>query len=393
MPSESRVDRTLTFARLLRWLGPWTKDSDAPLDVRVEHWLVRAGRLHGLRAFDAGIRHDAPGPGVLDAYVYSPRGRAVGTYVVSPGLHFAGPDDPRFDRFCRVLAGAGFVVVAPFVPAYVDLRVIPSAVDDFETIVAASHARFRDLGRPALFSISFGSWLALEVAARRPELVDGVVTFGGYADFDAVCRFSVDGLMRTESEVIGLPHDPMNSPALFLNLLRFLDVGGDTYELECALSRMCHRTWGRMELKREGRLIPFVDDLVPEVPAHQQEFFRVACGVAPGAVALVEDALARGASELVYASPRAALERLECPVIVCHARDDDVIPYGEALKLAKALPPRAPSRLYLTGLYGHSGQGTVSARGIVTEVSALLAIAKALAAAGRLRDDFATERR
>lgn len=383
---RDELERVGPFARLLRWLGPWTSDTDAPQDVRVEHWILRRGRLHGLRAFKAGVRLDEPGPSILDAYVYSPRGRAYGTFVISPGLHFAGPDDPRFIRFCRVLSGAGFVVVAPFIPAYVDLRVVRSAVDDFEIVVEETARRFASLGRPTLFSISFGSWLALEVAARRPELVDGVITFGGYEDFEGVCRFAVTGIMRTDEGEVVLARDPLNAPALFLNLLRYLDVPGETYDLEVALSKMCHMTWGRMDLKEEGRLLPFVESLVATVPAPQRDYFRVFCGVEGGAPALVDTALARSAAVDAHASPREALQRFERPVVICHARDDDVIPYGEALRLERALRGRVPCRLHLTGLYGHSGQGTVSPRGIAAEVGALLSIAKALSDGGRLRE-------
>lgn len=379
--ASSRVG---AFTSLLRWLGPWTADARAPLGVRVERWVIRPGRLHGLRAARAGIRHDASEPGVLDAYVYFPRGNALGSFVISPGLHFAGPDDPRFDRFCRVLAGSGFVVVGPFVPAYVDLRVLPEAIDDFERVVEATALRFSSLGRPTIFSISFGSLLALEVAARRPELVDSVITFGGYASFEEVCRFSAGGRVRTESGVIQLPNDPLNRPALFLNLLPFLEVAGDTHALEHALARICHHTWGRMELKAEGRLAPFVGSVEAIVPRPQRDFFRVACGMEPGATELVEEALARGGESLRYASPERALSEIGRPVVVCHARDDDVIPYAEAIELARALGARVPARLLLTGLYGHSGQGTVSPRGLAAEATALLSIARALAYGGAL---------
>ena len=380
------MSRLRSLFEILRWLGPWTKDSVSPPGIARERWVIREGRLHGFRAAQAGVSIDAEGPSLLDAYVYTPPHPPRATYVVSPGLHFLGPDDPRFDRFCRVLSNAGFVVVAPFLPSYVDLRVAKSAVDDLEQVLVAAHERWKALGRPTLFSISFGSWPAFEVAARRPDVVDGVITFGGYADFESVARFSVDGVMHGEAGAVALPRDPLNLPAVFLNILEFIDGLGDTTALERAFREMCYRTWGKMELKVEGRLAPFVDALTPTVPHAQRDLFRIGCGTEVGALELVDRALRDGAEQLGYLSPSTALERLACPVVVCHGKDDDVIPWGEATKLARALEPRVPTRLYLTGLFAHTGQGTPRVGDAFREVVTLLGMARTLASAGSLRE-------
>jgi pimeloyl-ACP methyl ester carboxylesterase len=322
---------------------------------------------------------------VLDAYVYHPRSDVVGSYLIAPGLHFLGPDDPRLDRFCRVLARAGFRVVAPFLPSFVDLVVAPSAPDDLEACARAMFARFSG-ERPALFSISFGSWPALETAARLGSEIDGVITFGGYAEFEAAVRFCVDGVMRgPEGDDVQLARDPLNSPALFLNVLPYLAAGSDTTELESAWREMTYRTWGKMELKAPGRLLPFARELEPSVPAQQRELFLIGCGVLPGAGELVQAALERAGQAMGFASPKHALGRIECPVVICHGRDDDVIPWGEALKLHAALEPRVPTRLLLTGLFGHTGAERPTLRLLLREASTLLAIARTLALGGRLR--------
>ncbi|MBX3125421.1 MAG: alpha/beta hydrolase [Polyangiaceae bacterium] len=386
MPALIDPRRAHTFASLLRWLGPWVSEHVVPPGIRCEGWVVRDGQLHGHRAHRAGTPPVPGRPSRLEVLLYHPRTEPVGTYLIAPGLHFLGPDDPRLDRFCRILARAGFLVAAPFLPAYVDLEVRPDAPDDLELIARALLERTPPGQRPALFSISFGSWPALEVAARMPGVIDAVITFGGYADFDASVRFCVDGVMRTAGGDLKLTRDPLNSPALFLNLLRFLEVEGDTRALESAWREMVYRTWGRMELKAPGRLEPFARELVPTVPQAQRGLFLIGCGVEPGASELVASALRRAGETLAYASPRAALERIDCPVVVCHGRDDDVIPWGEAEKLVGAVPAAVAKRLYLTGLYGHTGAGKASPRDAVREVQALLGIARALAHAGQLRE-------
>lgn len=357
-----------------------TPDTRVPSGIERETWVLREGVLSGKRAFDAGVAATPRATRRLDAYVYRAPRKPLATYVVAPGLHFSGPDDPRFDRFCRVLANAGFVVVAPYLPSFASLRVDASAVDDFEIVVRAACVRFAELGRVALFSISFGSWPALEVAARCGDEVDGLITFGGYADFESVARFCLDGRAGDDPPIAC---DPLNRPALFLNLLPHLEVDGDPSDLERAFTLLCYRTWGRMELKQPGRLEPFIDELAMEVATERRELFRVGASGSVGAMPLLEQALARGADELAFLSPRAALARIRCPVVVCHGRDDDVIPYRESEKLERALT-HAPHRLLLTGLFAHTGQGRPSATKLFRKARTLLAIVHTLGSAGRL---------
>lgn len=382
---SSRPPRVRAFLRLLRWLGPWAGDAQVPGDVRRERWVLRSGALRGRRADRLGLERAAGDVTELSAYVYRPRGEPLGHYVVVPGLHFDGPDDVRLDRFCRVLSHAGFEVVAPFVPAYVDLRVAPTAPDDVEQVVRAVARRIAPDERVTLFSISFGSWPALEVAARLPEHVDAVVTFGGYADFESSVRFAVDGVMRSPDGDFPMKRDPLNVPALFLNVLPFIDDAGDPRPLERAWREMAYRTWGRMELKAPGRLAPIAREVAEDVPPAQRELFLIGCGVVPGAEALVTRALERARDALAFASPRAACERVRTPVVICHGRDDDVIPWGEAPKLERALCDHVPVRLLLTGLYGHTGSQRPSASALAKEARTLLAIARCLAAGGAVR--------
>src|SRR5205085_2179529 len=62
---------------------------------------------------------------------------------------------------------------------------------------------------PGMLSVSFGSYSAIELAAERP--ISSVIVFGGFASFEDAIRFSMRG-------VEGRPHDPLNRPAVFMNL-------------------------------------------------------------------------------------------------------------------------------------------------------------------------------
>lgn len=382
-----QVDRLGALSALLQWLGPWAPTRAMPRRVVRTTWIVRRGDVPGRRGRKTGARR-APGPRTrLEVHEFRAAGPSLGTFLVTPGLHFDGPDDPRFERFCRVLAHAGFRVVVPMLPTYAELVVHPSVVDELELVARELARRMAPGERFTLFSISFGSWPALEVAARLPDHVDAVVTFGGYTDFDAAIRFCVDGVMRRPDGHVKLARDPLNQPALFLNVLPWLDVAEDArLALAEAWREMTYRTWGRMELKAPGRLSPFADEIAPSVPSEQRELFLIGCGVRDGGADLVERALARAGDAVRFASPRPALDRIACPVVVCHGRDDDVIPWGEAEKLYDAASRRVPSRLLLTGLYGHTGAGSPSPRGLVREAWTLLELARVLASGGRVRE-------
>lgn len=324
----------------------------------------------------------------MRCYLYAPEaGMALGSYLVAPGLHFLGPDDPRLDRFCRVLAAAGVLVLAPFLPDFLALRVAPETADDLGAAwdhLAELSAAER-LPPPAIFSISFGSAPAITLAGRdsHRERVGPLVLFGGYADFEAAVRFALTGEARRGEEVLRLPRDPLNAPVVFLNLLPWLEVPGDREALAQAWRRMVERTWGKMELKRPGAREPFAAEIAAELPPELRELFHVGCGLSPGGDALLEEALRAQGEALRFTDPRPALARVRAPVVIVHGRDDDVIPFLEAEKLRAALPPGHPHRVFLTGLYGHTGMERPRLGDLTREVATLLGVARALIDAPR----------
>jgi len=294
---------------LARWLGPWADATRAP-DVAIADRTV------------AGVR----------VRVYGTSGTP---YYIAPGLHYAGPDDPRMDRFCRILAAAGHHVAAPFIPSYLaltpDARAIRDFIDVFDAIDFAEP--------PVVFSISFGSLLAFALAAARPDAVRRLVIFGGYADFHATMRYCLTGEGR----------DPLNQSVVLMNLLPLLASPEDVSPYWRAF---CERTWGRPELKARDRFVPIAEELAAQVPEPIRELFRIGVGAAPGAWDLAEPALARfDASTL---DPRPHTERVTCRVDLVHGADDDVIPYTQSHALAQLLP-NADVRTHITGMYGHTG--------------------------------------
>ncbi len=359
----------LAAVKLARWLGPLAP-KEAP----------------------AGIARRTERCGPTRAYVYE-SGRALGVYLVLPGLHFKGPDDPRLDRFCRVLAASGFAVVAPFVRSFEDLVLHPSAFEDAEAALALARsiASGRRLGEPAVFSISFGSILALHLAASESP-PRACLLFGGYADFSGSVRFALTGRTEHDGRPIEILRDPLNSPVVFLNILADLDVDqADHDRLSAAWRAMVHRTWGKMELKRSSARAPFADEIARDLPAHLAEPFRRGCGLAAGhadsaeaeraMLEWAERGLARSAASLSFFDAARLVERVRADVVLVHGRDDDVIPYSESLKLARALPPSRVRGVHITGLYGHTGASEARIAKLVDEARTMMAMLRDLASA------------
>lgn len=354
--------RLAAMATLVRWLGPWEEGGVPP-----------------------GIGRQELDLGGMRAYVY--RGRRIdGLWILAPGLHFLGPDDPRLDRFARILAASGKVVLAPFLPSHVDLRVSDRTTADLARATERGIEMAQDLGlpKPALFSISFGSQPAIAIAGSDAfrDRISALVLFGGFADFAPTVRFCLTG----RAGDLALPHDPLNAPVVWLHLLDHLDLQVDRARVAAAWREMVHRTWGKMELKAKGARDPFAHAIAATLPEAERAVFLMGCGLAPGGEAHLETALSRLGAAFDFTDPRPHLARVRAPVAIVHGRDDDVIPYFEAEKLRAALPPGHPHRVMVTGLYGHTGSAMPSLRAIGQELRTMRAIVGTLAAPSSVRD-------
>lgn len=352
---------------LLRWLGPWEKTG-------VPGGVERAER-------------SAAGARPVRTYVYRGRDRAEGVYVLAPGLHFLGPDDPRLDRFCRILAASGVVVVAPFLPDHVGLRVTAHTTDDLAAVFEAGEAiaRAESLPRPSLFSVSFGSQPAIALAGREAfrDRVGAVVLFGGFADFDASVRFCLTGRAAHDGAALAIAHDPLNAPVVWLHLLDHLELDCDRAAVAAALRTMVVRTWGRAELKRPGARDPIAHAIARDLSPRDREVFLLGCGLREGGGRHLEAVLARLGDAFAFTDPRPHLARVRAPIAIVHGRDDDVIPWFEAEKLRRALPPEHPARFLVTGLYGHTGAGAVDVRALGRELATMLDVVRTLVEAPR----------
>ena len=280
--------------------------------------------------------------------------------MLLPGLHYAGPADPRLDRLAKIFAAAGWAVFAPFIPDFIALRLLPEAIDDtiaaFTAFLEQPEVPFD--ATPGIFSISFGSLLALRAAAdaRIQSRIGALVLFGGFADpYDALC-FSLTGELPEHPDY---PSDPLNKPVSFINFIeRMEDMPRDpeaVSTLRAAWTHYIETTWGRAEYRKgTDAHHQRARDIAETLPEALQPPFLVGCGVLPGGTRLVLDAIKEMSPELDFLYPRSIFPHIQCPVHVIHGVEDDVIPYTQALALRDGLSPYTPTRMYLTGLYEHS---------------------------------------
>jgi pimeloyl-ACP methyl ester carboxylesterase len=316
-------------SRLFYWLGPWAEKRDLA-HVRT-HWITLAG--------------DSAYPRELEMLRCEPRGKALGTVLVLHGLHPLGPRDHRLERFCRKLAAAGLSVWTPALPEYLSLSLK-------ESVIAAAKraARAVEADRFAAFSISFGSLPALRlVASDAASPIGGLVVFGGYADFNETMRFALGA--------DGRPRDPLSPPAIFINLVDFMDgAPAETSRLVHAWHQFALQTWGKPEMKMKEAYTAVAERFAATLPSEdERELFLIGCALRPGGLEKCERALKRIVEQRGFLDARPFLSQVRCPVTIVHGASDDVIPFSQAESIAAALPPALDVRSYITGLYGHTG--------------------------------------
>jgi hypothetical protein len=148
--------------------------------------------------------------GPLPARRYLPLGTTRHrTFLLVPGIHASGVDEPRLVGFARDLASVGHPVVTAGPSDLSRYSITPGTTDAIED-AARWLAGERDLapdGRIGMMGISFAGGLAI-VAAGRPALKDKValvLSLGGHGDLPRTLRYLCTGEMADGSR--RPPHD------------------------------------------------------------------------------------------------------------------------------------------------------------------------------------------
>lgn len=212
-----RTRRKVALALVIAAIGlafvlkPYADSAAFIMDLGgVSHW----SRSLLPRARAEVTSHDVAIPtrhGPLAARIYTPARDAerAPTFIIFPGIHRGGVDEPRLSGFSRRFASGDVNVVSVPLPDLREFRVTARTADHIEdaTLWAANDPAIGRGGRIGLVGVSFAGGLAL-VAAGRPALRDRlsmVVSFGGYGDLARVLRFLSTGVLPDGSRKA--PHD------------------------------------------------------------------------------------------------------------------------------------------------------------------------------------------
>ena len=186
--------------------------------VRGAAFVVRAAGMQGIartiaawetRAFDEQTLTIPWRGGVLPARKYLPRGTARRAFLLVPGVHASGVDEPRLIGFARDLASMGHPVVTVGPPDLARYMISPEVTDAIED-AALWLAQQRDLapdGRIGMMGISFAGGLSI-VAAGRAALqhhVVAVLSLGGHGDLPRTLRYLCTGIQADGNRLP--PHD------------------------------------------------------------------------------------------------------------------------------------------------------------------------------------------
>jgi dienelactone hydrolase len=284
--------------------------------------------------------------GMVRADLYLPRSDRKGSgSLLNHGVIDTGKHDPRLKRFAVILCRAGFVVFVPDLEGMRSFHISPSDTDEvqdaFEALLSREETRPDSCG---IFSFSYGAGPAM-IAACRPAIrqkVRFLVSFGGYYDLKNVLSFLATGhfefgghrYFRKPQEYgkwvfLANNLDLLESPAdrAVLKDIVQVKLRDEKAPVDRYLARLGEGGRNTLNLLSHGD------------PSQTEGFIRKL----PPSVQSTMKALS--------VSP--LLKNLQADLILAHGEDDDLIPFTETLRLAKAASDHRKVYLQILKSYAH----------------------------------------
>jgi pimeloyl-ACP methyl ester carboxylesterase len=261
-------------------------------------------------------RQDASLDGVT-GHLYVPDRRSPPILLVL-GAAPRGKDDPRAVRLARSLARAGRVVFVPDL-TLAERRFDPDDLDRIARSVVALDEHPSTRGPVVVVGISYGGSFALVASAdpRTRGRVAQVAVFGAYWDLVGVIQAVTTGVSIAGGEAVPWEGHPLARDLLVHHAVDLAPTADRT-----ALRAALDGHGDPAALSPEARAL--YDLLTNRDPERVAE---LAARLAPDARAVLEGF-----------SPSSAAGSIEVPVVAMHSLDDPAVPYGEALRMADALP-------------------------------------------------------
>jgi dienelactone hydrolase len=333
--------------------------------VRGAAFVVRAAGMQGIarsaaewETSDVGeARGEVPWRhGVLAARTYRPAGQSRGAFLLVPGVHASGVDEPRLVGFAKDLASTGLIVVTVGPPDLARYAISPETTDAIEDAAVWLAAR-RDLapdGRIGMMGISFAGGLSI-VAAGRPRLegrVRAVVSLGGHGDLARTLRYLCTGVLPDGAR--RPPHD-YGVVIILLGLADRVAPPDQVAALRGAVLTFLEAS--RLDLVDKGlsaatfQKALALESTLPEPSRTLMQYVNRRDVASLGPMLLPHlSAMTASPALSPGASPAPA-----APVYLLHGADDNVIPAAESALLASELAARgARTHLLATPLITHA---------------------------------------
>ena len=333
--------------------------------LRASAFVVKAAGLQGAARtaaeWEAGPVTDRPNTipwrqGTMPSRIYQPSQRRGRVFLLVPGVHASGVDEPRLVGFARDLASLGHVVVTAGPPDLARYSISPTTTDAIEDAArwVSSQPELAPDGRIGMMGISFAGGLSI-VAAGRPSLenrVAGVLSLGGHGDLARTLRYLCTG--RQPDGSIHPPHD-YGVVIILLSVTDRLVPPDQVEALKKAVLTFLEAS--RLDLVDKAQSLATFEEAraleatLPEpsrglmAAVNRRDVATLGPILLPHVTSLGDDR----ALSPEHAPPPSA------PVFLLHGEGDNVIPAAESKLLAHAYEQRGlPVHLLATPLITHA---------------------------------------
>jgi pimeloyl-ACP methyl ester carboxylesterase len=276
--------------------------------------------------------------GGIEGDVYDP-GYDAPTVLLVPGATPPGRDDRRVVQVATALAGSGRTVFVPELELYeeeVVRRDVARLVDSTAALAERSEA-----DHVVIAGISYGGSLSVIAAADRlvADRVRTVAIFGSYADLFGVLQAITTGVSLVEGEEIDWPDPHPDAKEVLRDEVIGLLPDGQGDLLAAAI---------------DGDVDP------EEIPEPAATLHRLLDNDDPERTyEIVDDLPEIVRVRLDRLSPVHVLDDLAAHLVVMHATDDPLVPYGEAVRFTAHHPD---AELFTLTSFGHVDVDATSPR-------------------------------
>jgi len=344
-------------------------------DVALRRWMPVSVQPVSTRDVDVPTRHgDIPGR------LYFPTRHSGRTFIVVPGVHGGGVDEPRLAQLTERLAGDGHLVLSLPLPDLRSLRIVGRSTDQLEDAVIwmTDDPILSPQGTVGVIGISFGGGLVM-VAAGRPavaERIDRVVSFGGHGDLPRVVRYLCTGVLPDGTRQ---PAHDYGGAILLLGALAHVVPAEQVAPLEQGIRAFLDASMADGRQRTDAAaLFHYARQLAETLPEPARTIMRdvnARDGTRLGPMLLPF-------AETIAGDPALSAERSpvpRAPVFLIHGRTDTVIPQTETTSLAAHLRAQGHTRVrsLLTPAVSHADPNAdITARDIWQLMSMWVAISR-----------------